>query len=105
MAVLREKLDDGPMDRSAGLGVVSGALFLRSSRVCSTLWMACKRLSRTWIAHRKRTLGVHGLAWEAYVSCVLDFPLQGVHQFESPRLSDMRNRLSRGSLHVANLIA
>jgi hypothetical protein len=42
---------------------------------------------------RKRTLGVRGLAWEAYVSCWSGFPLQGVHRFESPRLLDMSNRL------------
>jgi hypothetical protein len=27
------------------------------------------------------------------MSCVSGLPLQGVHQFESPRLSDMSNRL------------
>jgi hypothetical protein len=27
------------------------------------------------------------------VACWLGFPLLGVHQFESPRLSDMSNRL------------
>jgi hypothetical protein len=27
------------------------------------------------------------------VACLLGFPLQGVHQFESPRLSDMSSRL------------
>jgi hypothetical protein len=42
---------------------------------------------------RKRTPGVRGFAWEAYVSCWLGFPLQGVHRFESPQLSDMSNRL------------
>jgi hypothetical protein len=68
----------------AGLGVVSGALFLGSSRVCPTLLVACERLPRMGIAHRKRTLGLRGLAWEAYVSCWLGFPLQGVHRFESP---------------------
>jgi hypothetical protein len=33
---------------------------------------------------RKRTSGVRGLTWEAYMSCRVDrgFPLQGVHQFE-----------------------
>jgi hypothetical protein len=30
------------------------------------------------------------------------FSLQGVHQFKSPRLSDMSNRLSHDSLHVVN---
>jgi hypothetical protein len=33
------------------------------------------------------------------------FPLQGVYRFESTRISDMNNRLSRGSLHVENLMA
>jgi hypothetical protein len=36
------------------------------------------------------------------VACWSGFPLHGVHRFESPRLLDMSNRLSRGSLHVAN---
>jgi hypothetical protein len=44
-------------------------------------------------ARRKRTPGIRGLAWEAYMSCWLGFPLQGVHRFESTRLSDMSNRL------------
>jgi hypothetical protein len=94
MVVLGEKLGGGPTDHSAGLGIVSRALFLGSSRVCSTLLMACERLPHTWIARMKHTWGVCGLAWEAYISCVSGFPLQGVHRFESPRLSDMSNRFS-----------
>jgi hypothetical protein len=93
MAMLGEKLGGGPADHSAGLGVVSGALFLRSSRVRLTLLVACERLPRTGNAHRKHTMGVHGLAWEAYMSCWSGFPLQGVHRFESPRLSGVSNRL------------
>jgi hypothetical protein len=93
MAVLGEKLGGGPADHSAGLGVMSGALFLGSNRVHPTLLLAYERLPCTGTAHRKRTSGVHGLAWEAYVSCWLGFPLQGVHRFELPRLSDMSNRL------------
>jgi hypothetical protein len=54
---------------------------------------ASERLSRTGTARRKRTLGVHGLEWKAYVACWSGFPLQGVYRFESPRLSDMSNRL------------
>jgi hypothetical protein len=54
---------------------------------------ASERLSRTGTARRKRTPGVHGLEWEAYVACWSGFPLQGVHQFESPRLLDMSNCL------------
>jgi hypothetical protein len=93
MAVLEEKLGGEHTDHSAGLGVVSGAFFLGSSRVRLMLLMACERLPCTGTARRKRTPGVRGLTWEAYVSCWLDFSLQGVHRFESPRLSDMSNRL------------
>jgi hypothetical protein len=84
MIVLGEKLDGGPVDYSARLGVVSGALFLGSSRVRPMLLMACEMLPRMRIVRRKRTPGVHGLTWEAYVSCWSDFPLQGIHRFESP---------------------
>jgi hypothetical protein len=45
---------------------------------------ANERLSRTGTAHRKRTSGVRGLEWEAYVACWSGFPLQGVHRFKSP---------------------
>jgi hypothetical protein len=93
MAVLGEKLGGGPVDYSAGLGVVSGALFLRSSRVHPTLLVACERLPCTETTRWKHTLSVRGLAWKAYVSYLSGFPLQGVHRFESPRLSDMSNRL------------
>jgi hypothetical protein len=84
MAVLEEKLGGGPADHSAGLGVVSEALFLRSSRVCPTLLVACERLSRTGTARRKRMPDVRVLAWEAYMLCWSGFPLQGVHRFKSP---------------------
>jgi hypothetical protein len=48
MAVFGEKLSGGPADYSAGLGVVSGALFVESSRVRPTLLMACERLPPMW---------------------------------------------------------
>jgi hypothetical protein len=83
MAMLGKKLGGGPMDHSVGLGVVSGALFLGNSMVRPTLLVACERLPCTGTARRKRTPGVHRLAWEAYVSCWLGFPLQGVHRFKS----------------------
>jgi hypothetical protein len=67
MVVLGEKLGGRPADHSAGLGVVSGALFLGTSRIHLMLLMACERLPRTWIARRKRTRGVHGLAWKTYI--------------------------------------
>jgi hypothetical protein len=75
MAVLGEKLGGGRADHSSGLGVVSGALFLGSSRVRPTLLVACERLPHTGTAYRKRTPGVCGLEWEAYVSCWSGFPL------------------------------
>jgi hypothetical protein len=76
MVVLGEKLGGRPVDQSVGvLGIVSGALFLRSSRVCPTLLMASKRFPHMWTDHRKRTCGVRGLEREAYMSCVSDFPL------------------------------
>jgi hypothetical protein len=61
MAVLGEKLGGGPMDHSAGTGIMTGALFLGSSRVHPTLLMACERLPRMWTTYKKRTRGVRGL--------------------------------------------
>jgi hypothetical protein len=43
MAVLGEKLGGGSVDHSAGLGVVSGALFLWSTKVPPMLLVACGR--------------------------------------------------------------
>jgi hypothetical protein len=60
---------------------------------CSTLLMTRERLPHTGTPRRKRTPNIRGLAWEAYVACLLGFPMHGVHRFESPRLSDMSNRL------------
>jgi hypothetical protein len=60
---------------------------------CFNFTGANERLSHMGIDRRKRTPGMRGLEWEAYVSCWLGFPLQGVHQFGSPRLSDMSNYL------------
>jgi hypothetical protein len=61
--------------------------------VCFDFVGASERLSRTGTARRKRTPGVCGLEWEAYVACWSGFPLHGVHRFKSPRLLDMSNRL------------
>jgi hypothetical protein len=84
MAVLGEKLGGGPTDHSIGLGVVSGALFVRSSRDRPTLLVACERLPRIGTTHRKCTSSIRGLAWEAYVSCWSGLHQHGVHRFESP---------------------
>jgi hypothetical protein len=78
----------GPVDHSTRLKGGVG-----SSSIRPTLLMTRERLPCTGTARRKRASGVHRLEWEAYVSCWSDFPLQGVHRFESPRLSDMSNYL------------
>jgi hypothetical protein len=43
-----------------------------------------ERLSRIETTHRKRTLDVCGLEWEACMMCWSGFSLQCVHRFESP---------------------
>jgi hypothetical protein len=84
MLVLGEKLGGGPTDRSAGvLKILSGAIFLWSSRVRPTLLGQHERLPRTRTARRKRTSDVRGLAWKVYVSCVSSFPVHGVLRFKS----------------------
>jgi hypothetical protein len=60
---------------------------------CFNFVGASEILSSTGTSHRKHTPGMHGLEWEAYVTCWSDFPLHGIHRFESLRLSDMSNRL------------
>jgi hypothetical protein len=71
----RHPLLFGPADRSADvLWIVSGALFLGSSGICPNLSAPRESLPRTWTARRKHTLGIRGLAWEAYVSCWSGFP-------------------------------
>jgi hypothetical protein len=61
--------------------------------ICFDFVVAIERLSRARTAHRKHTSVVHGLEWEAYMACCSSFSLQGVHRLESPRLSNMSNRL------------
>jgi hypothetical protein len=81
------------MDHSVGLRGGVGSTFSQERCIRPTLLMTRERLPRMGTARRKRTPGICGLVWEAYVSCWSDFPLQGVHRFESSRLSDMSNRL------------
>jgi hypothetical protein len=59
-----------PANWSIGvLWIRTGALFLGSSRIRLSLLGQCERLSYIGTACRKRTIGVHGLAREAYVAC------------------------------------
>jgi hypothetical protein len=61
------------MGHLAGLRDGVGNTFAQEQRICSTLLGHYERLSHMGTAHRKRKSGVHGLAWEAYMSCVSDF--------------------------------
>jgi hypothetical protein len=60
---------------------------------CFDFMGASERLSRTRTARGNSTPAVRRLEWEVYVACWSGFPLQDVHRFESPLLSDMRNRM------------
>jgi hypothetical protein len=102
MVVLGEKLRWVPQATQPGWEVESGAPFLGSSESIQLCWVSVKGCHVRWPCCRKHMHGLCGLALEAYVSCWSDFPLQSVHQFESPWLSDMSNYLSHGSLHVVN---
>jgi hypothetical protein len=79
--------------------MMAGPVCLRLSRLlsgvgaCFDFVGAGERLSRMGSARRKCMSGMRGLAWEVYVVCWSGFSLQGVHRFESPRLSDMSNHL------------
>jgi hypothetical protein len=70
MAVRGEKLGgDQRIGQSTCRGCSQESLFLRSSGIHPALLGQREKLSRTQTTHRKRTPGVRGLAWEAYVSC------------------------------------
>jgi hypothetical protein len=60
---------------SGALWIVSGALLFQEQWACSTLSMTRERLPCTGTTRRKRTRGVRGLAWEAYMACWSGFSL------------------------------
>jgi hypothetical protein len=93
MVMLGEKLRRVPRATQPGWEVESGALF-QEQWICPTLLGQRERLPRMRTTRRKHTRVVRGLAWEAYMLYWSGFPMQGVHQFKSTRLSDMSNRLS-----------
>jgi hypothetical protein len=77
LAGLGEKLGADPrIGQPACCGLCREPFFLRSSGICPNLSAPRERLSRTGTTHRKHTLGVCGLAWEAYVSCWSGFPFR-----------------------------
>jgi hypothetical protein len=75
MAVRGEKLGgDLRIGQLVWWGCSQESLFLETNRNRPTLLSQCKRLPCTRTTRRKRTSGVRGLTWEAYVSCVSGFP-------------------------------
>jgi hypothetical protein len=75
------------------------------SSVAVTLSNSVDESRRVAICRPREIRMVEGHTWTERGKCVTcwsGFPLQGAHRFKSPRLSDMSNRLSRGSVHVAN---
>jgi hypothetical protein len=90
---LRRETGYGPADRSVDvLWIVSGALFLRSSGIHPNLLVSHERL--LYMDHVRYVWSsvICGLSMESVWCVGRVFPLQGVHRFESPRLSDMSNR-------------
>jgi hypothetical protein len=82
-----------PVDRSAGvLWVVLGALFLGSSDPTQFCCRLCERL--LYVDHMRYVWSRPYVNWAGKrVTCWSGFLLNGVHRFESSRLSDMSNRL------------
>jgi hypothetical protein len=64
----------GPVGYSAWLRGGVGVTFSRELCFRPTLLGQREKLPHTGTACRKRTSDGCGLAWEAYMSCILDFP-------------------------------
>jgi hypothetical protein len=82
------------VDRSAGmLWIMSGTLFLGSSVIHPNL--STPREGLLYVDHVRYVWSwtIHGLSVESVWRVGRVFPLQGVHRFKSPRLSDMSNHL------------
>jgi hypothetical protein len=73
-------------------------------------WICSNLLMTTWKVVIRRPCEIHIVEGHTRtkrgkcVACWSGFPLQGVHRFESPRLSDMSNSLSCSSHDIDNLI-
>jgi hypothetical protein len=67
----------GPLSWADQLRGGVGSTFSREQWICPTLLDQCERLSRMGTTRRKRTPGIRGLAWEAYMSCWSGFPPVG----------------------------
>jgi hypothetical protein len=92
VVVLGEKLRWVPWATLWDWEVESGALFLRSSASVQPYWRVAKGCYTpiTWDTY---SLGPYAdWAWDV-CGMLVRFFLQGVHQFESPQLSDMSNCL------------
>jgi hypothetical protein len=92
MAVLGEKLRQVSRATQSCWEVESGALFLGSSASVQLCWWLMKGcyMRTTWDTYGR---GAYTDWARKVCSVLIKFPLLGVYRFESPRLSDMSNRL------------
>jgi hypothetical protein len=72
MAVSGEKLDGGPTDHTAGLGVLLGARFWEQQGPSNA------------DDGMQNVVTYVDCLQEAYASCISGFPRQGVYRFKSP---------------------
>jgi hypothetical protein len=72
--------------------VVKSPFFLRSSGSVQLYWWLHEILSHMRTVRRKRTSDVHGLAYEAYVSCVSNFSWRVVGVFYTGKIQDGQDR-------------
>jgi hypothetical protein len=88
-----EKLGMDPrIDQPACCGLCREPFF-RERWPCSTLLMTSRRVAICGPHGIRMVLDHTRTECEKRVVCWSSFPLWGVHRFESPRLSDMSNRL------------
>jgi hypothetical protein len=70
MVVMGGKLGVDPqIGQSVCCGLGQEPFFLGSSRIYLSLLDQCERFPRMGTTRRKRTIGVHGLAREVYMTC------------------------------------
>jgi hypothetical protein len=75
LAGLGEKLGMDPRIGQRRAVDCARSPFSQEQWACSILSMTHQRLPHTGTTHRKHTLGVRGLVWEAYVAYWSGFPL------------------------------
>jgi hypothetical protein len=70
-----------------------GSPFSREQWLCPSLLTTVRKVAICGPHEIRMVLDYTRTERETYVACWSDFPLQGIHRFELPRLPDMNNRL------------